>query len=221
MNFKTQTSSVIKQPVWALIILAFLLMVFGFIYKQYTKSYQTDIQSTSIETNISEQSKQELLRDLLHSSCPKDHDRPELYAQFLVRAVDGQFNIKDMLNTEKGSAVCAPGPFAVENSNTADLKQKTWELTSTPNFFVWRLAAESVDDADLYITNQNGFPIKSKSYTLNEQGFATLVLLPQAKLEPDTYYYLYLSQQNKNLKQRWIQPVSLVAQKASEAEELE
>lgn len=214
MLFKAQTKSIAKQPVWALVIAALSLIGLGLACSKCSRTESPKEVALSNESNDSIEAKPELLRDFLPSTCSSKQNGPKLYAQFLARPGDGQFNVNDMIGKE-GSSQCAPGPFSIESS--ADLSQKTWQLASTPNFFVWRLNPGSVEDADLYMTNQNGFPIKSKSYTLNEEGHATLVLLPLVALESGKYYYIYLSQQNQNSKQRWIQPVSLVT-KASQTE---
>lgn len=145
----------------------------------------------------------------LFPSCTgnKPTNAPNLYAHFLEQSLNDELCFEDVLSNKSGGFHCSPGPFLIEGGGVVDLVENEWKLSSTPDYFVWHLDNNAATDEHFYITNQQGFPIKSQAIRLQNDEDATMVLLPSA-LAPGVKYYIYLTVNSPDSRKIWIQPIT-------------
>jgi hypothetical protein len=185
--------------------LSALLWACGFAFsvhscKKSTASFSSDEQSLEIK-------KENLLSSSLkrYSHCPNGEKSTTIYAHFLEQSLDNVC-FEDIVSNQGGDISCSPGPYLVEGS-TID-KSGRWNLDATPDYFIWHLGLDSIDQ-NIYMTNQNGFPIKSQVIRLESADEATLVLLPKAALDKGSLYYIYSTLSQNDKQQTFIQPVMI------------
>lgn len=144
----------------------------------------------------------------LASGCPNEK-KTTVYAHFIGQTMNDALCIEDVINNPSTEMNCSPGPYPAE-SNYSDSKNAKWNLRATPDYFVWHI--RNATGLDIYLKNQVGMPIKSQVVhlkNLQNADDATLVLLPKVALDEGSTYYLYLTQNENNEKQTWVQPLSI------------
>jgi|GEM_PF-6904800 len=133
---------------------------------------------------------------------------PNLYAHFFEQSLHKDICFEDVLYDKSGYLMCAPGPYLIDEGNVVDAAENEWQLSSTPDYFVWHLENRTSFDESFYITNQQGFPLKSQSLRLQNDKDATVVLLPKAALIPGAKYYVYLVVRTATKSEKWVQPIT-------------
>lgn len=133
--------------------------------------------------------------------------KTSIYAHYIQQTMNDTVCFEDVISNQAGKVSCSPGPYLTEGQ-ALDQKNGKWTFKSTPDYFTWHLGRDFADQ-NIYITNQNGFPIKSQVIRLQNKDEATLVLLPKAVLDEGSSYYIYLTFNQNNSRQTWIQPIAI------------
>lgn len=139
----------------------------------------------------------------------QNEKKTTVYAHFIGQTMNDALCIEDVINNPSTDMKCSPGPYPAE-SNYSDSKNAKWNLRATPDYFVWHIS--NATGLNIYLKNQVGMPIKSQVVhlkNLQNTNDATLVLLPKVALDEGSTYYLYLTQNENNEKQTWVQPLSI------------
>lgn len=198
---------------WALGLLMFLLHACHGCTKDVATPLESE-QCKTIEQNTVANAK--LLHIFTECRGQKGADVPVLYAHFLQQSLKDDICIEDIMANTGGRHFCAPGPFKIDNGSSIDFDEKQWTLDQMPDYFVWHLNPGDTTEENLLITNQNGFPIKSQTFKLQNDGETILVLLPNKKsITPSGRYFIYLTKNTKESSSMWIQPLSSVAANSS------
>lgn len=155
-----------------------------------------------------------LQKSLRRSSADSTLKNTAIYAHFIPQTLSDEVCFEDVFNNQDGEMSTSPGPYR-SAGGTLDPSNAPWKLLTTPDYFVWHLSPDSLDQ-DIYITNQNGFPIKSQVIRLQNDDEATMVLLPKAVLDNGSTYYIYLTFNENQDKQTWIQPLIIAREMAKE-----
>ncbi|MCA9508029.1 MAG: hypothetical protein KC505_06395 [Myxococcales bacterium] len=144
--------------------------------------------------------------DLLPKTCGRVvGDTPFLLASFSGQTAKNlNISLETILSNTSESVLCPPGPFLVDGAFSADSFEAKWKLKAEPDYFLWYMPTNS-SHYDFYLTDQNGFPLKSQSIKLEHNKDSLLVLFPKATLERAKTYFLYLKQKDR----AWIQPLEI------------
>jgi hypothetical protein len=155
-----------------------------------------------------------LKRSSVGCSENKAH-QPLLSAHYLQQSLNQEICFEDVVYNSTSALNCAPGPFFIEGGSVIDVQENMWELSATPDYLVWHLEQKNLEES-FYITNRQGFPIRSQSIKLQNDHDATLVLLPKNELVPGVKYYIYLIVNTAQETQKtWIQPITISAENKS------
>lgn len=130
-----------------------------------------------------------------------------IYAHYIEQTMNDAVCMEDIIGNQSGQMSCSPGPFLTEGIGAQSTNEK-WSMTKTPDYFVWHISSDSTDQ-NIYLTNQNGYPIKSQVIHLKNNDEATLVLLPKSVLDEGSTYYMYLTLTQNNQRQTWVQPLAI------------
>ncbi|HXW53605.1 MAG TPA: hypothetical protein VEL47_05830 [Myxococcota bacterium] len=193
---------------WALGI--FLLGIGGC---QSCKKPDTNLDPAQGECRLVDDQSLAIFKPQIPGCSPtKSNNAPNLYAHFFEQTLHQEICFADVIYDKSGALTCAPGPFLIENGSVIDLAENAWKLSSTPDYFVWHLENRHSLDESFYITNQQGFPLKSQSLRLQNEKDSTIVLLPKAPLLPGAKYYIYLVKKAAQKNYKWVQPIVTAAQ---------